>query len=101
VSGPKTLAERLDWMAKNLPGFSQELDEVAAIERRATGDSAAVQPVQFPHVEVLARSSESVQAVLCATRLRAYPIYQKSDIVRLRIEVELLSKVLPHYAETH
>lgn len=36
MSRPKTLAERLDWMARNLPGFAQELQDVAAIERRAT-----------------------------------------------------------------
>lgn len=35
MSGPKTLAERLDWMAKNLPGFADELAEVARIERHA------------------------------------------------------------------
>ncbi|MCE3602700.1 hypothetical protein LXA47_03655 [Massilia sp. P8910] len=35
MSGPKTLAERLDWMAKNLPGFEDEIQAVREIERRA------------------------------------------------------------------
>ncbi len=33
--GPKTLAERLDWMAKNLPGFADELAAVETIRRAA------------------------------------------------------------------
>lgn len=35
ISRPKTLAERLEWMAKNLPGFSDELDRVAKIQRHS------------------------------------------------------------------
>jgi hypothetical protein len=33
---PKTLKERIQWMADNLPGFREELDQVDAIKRRAT-----------------------------------------------------------------
>ena len=35
VSGPKSLAERLQWMADNLPGFREELNAVDALERSA------------------------------------------------------------------
>lgn len=31
VSRPKTLAERLQWMAENLPGFNEELQAVEVI----------------------------------------------------------------------
>lgn len=34
VSGPKSLAERLQWMAANLPGFREELDAVRVAELR-------------------------------------------------------------------
>lgn len=55
MSGPKTLAERLDWMAKNLPGFAEELEEVAAIEQKAAPDTALTQRTECSHVEILAR----------------------------------------------
>lgn len=35
VSRPKTLAERLQWMAENLSGFSEELQAVEAIREQA------------------------------------------------------------------
>jgi hypothetical protein len=35
VSRPKTLAERLEWMAESLPGFREELDAVNAISHNA------------------------------------------------------------------
>lgn len=35
MSKPKTLAERLEWMAANLPGFREEMDAVLALESRA------------------------------------------------------------------
>lgn len=34
-SRPKTLAERLQWMADNLPGFREELAAVEQAQRRA------------------------------------------------------------------
>lgn len=39
-AGPKTLAERLDWMAKNLLGFAEELEAVAWIEHSAARHTA-------------------------------------------------------------
>lgn len=33
--GPKTLKERLQWMADNLPGFAVELRDIDAIQLRA------------------------------------------------------------------
>lgn len=38
---PKTLAERLEWMADHLPGFREELEAVNEIQRRAHARSAA------------------------------------------------------------
>lgn len=32
MSRPKTLAERLVWMAENLPGFAAELEQVRQVE---------------------------------------------------------------------
>ena len=42
MSSPKTLSERLRWMADNLPGFRQELDAAqlalsAVIAKRCSG----------------------------------------------------------------
>ena len=34
-SGPKTLAERLQWMADNLPGFRAELEAVDRAQLRS------------------------------------------------------------------
>lgn len=34
-SRPKSLAERLQWMADNLPGFRQELEAVEQAQQRA------------------------------------------------------------------
>lgn len=33
MNQPKTLAERLKWMAENLSGFQEELDSTSAIRR--------------------------------------------------------------------
>lgn len=33
MSRPKTLAERLKWMAENLPGFREEIDAVLSLEQ--------------------------------------------------------------------
>lgn len=38
-SGPKSLAQRLKWMADNLPGFREELEAVDQAQRRATQKS--------------------------------------------------------------
>ncbi|WP_373989986.1 hypothetical protein [Duganella sp. BuS-21] len=38
-SRPKSLAERLQWMADNLPGFREELDLVDQAQRSATQPS--------------------------------------------------------------
>lgn len=38
-SRPKSLAERLQWMADNLPGFRDELDLVEQAQRNATQPS--------------------------------------------------------------
>jgi len=58
MSGPKTLAERLDWMAKNLPGFREELDAVASIQRKAASDGEVVSSCEACHAEALARIAE-------------------------------------------
>lgn len=42
LSGPKTLAERLQWMADNLPGFREELEAVNEISRRQLAKRCAV-----------------------------------------------------------
>jgi len=42
VSRPKTLAERLAWMAENLPGFREELEAVEAIRQRAIARRAGL-----------------------------------------------------------
>jgi hypothetical protein len=42
VSRPKTLAERLAWMAENVPGFREELQEVEAIRQRALARRAGL-----------------------------------------------------------
>lgn len=41
LSGFKTLAERLQWMADNLPGFREELDAVNEISRRQRANRCA------------------------------------------------------------
>lgn len=41
MTGPKTLAERLEWMAANLPGFREELEAVDLAQRRAIASSPA------------------------------------------------------------
>jgi hypothetical protein len=43
TSTPKTLAERLQWMADNLPGFREELDAVREIKRRQYAKSVSGQ----------------------------------------------------------
>jgi hypothetical protein len=43
MRGPKSLAERLEWMAENLPGFREELDTVEAIKHRSRKASSAKQ----------------------------------------------------------
>lgn len=58
MSPPKTLAERLNWMAKNLPGFAQELDAIAAIKRATTCGSSAVQKVHTVHDDAVARIAD-------------------------------------------
>jgi len=40
TSRPKNLKERLQWMAENLPGFREELAQVAAIQRQSTSPRA-------------------------------------------------------------
>lgn len=35
MSSPKTLAERLDWMAKHIPGFREEREAVYFAQREA------------------------------------------------------------------
>lgn len=42
ISRPKTLAERLSWMAENLPGFKEELDAVNAMEIATEQKSASI-----------------------------------------------------------
>ncbi|WP_146009756.1 hypothetical protein [Janthinobacterium sp. ROICE36] len=64
MSSPKTLAERLDWMARNLPGFAQELEDVKAIERRATCDVAAILPVRKQDADAVARIAQYVSSDL-------------------------------------
>ena len=59
MSGPKTLAERLEWMAANLPGFREELDEVAAIQR--SRDTLVV-PLATPLINVAALQKSCVEA---------------------------------------
>lgn len=59
-SKPKTLAERLDWMAKNLPGFADELSVVDAIERVAAGK----------RVSILKRSGKNLADTESAKRAR-------------------------------
>lgn len=46
INRPKTLAERLSWMAENLPGFKEELDAVNAIETAARQKSAPLDAPQ-------------------------------------------------------
>ncbi|MEJ7805138.1 MAG: hypothetical protein WKG03_04370 [Telluria sp.] len=55
LTGPKTLSERLEWMAKNLPGFAAELEEVAAIEQKAALNTAPTQRAECSHADILAR----------------------------------------------
>lgn len=43
---PKTSAERLQWMANNLPGFREELDAVQQIERRHASESCTAAPAR-------------------------------------------------------
>ena len=45
-------------MAKNLPGFADELAEVAAIERGAAGASTVVPPVKTLTTDALARIAD-------------------------------------------
>lgn len=41
MSSPKTLAERLDWMAKHIPGFREEREAVYFAQRQALPGSLA------------------------------------------------------------
>lgn len=43
---PKTLSERLQWMANNLPGFREELDAVRQIEQRYASESCGAAPAR-------------------------------------------------------
>lgn len=47
MSRPKTLAERLDWMAKNLLGFAEELEAVAWTEHVAARRTPALSNSQL------------------------------------------------------
>ncbi len=53
---PKTLAERFQWMADNLPGFREELDAVREIERRQYAKSCTAAPARSE-----ARTAAAVQ----------------------------------------
>jgi len=59
MSSPKTLAERLNWMAENLPGFKEELEAAEVARRKAIGRqhrSSSVLPVQRDFWPELARA---------------------------------------------
>jgi hypothetical protein len=49
VSGPKSLAERLQWMAANLQGFREELDAVRVAELRGRFRQCVAEFHQFSH----------------------------------------------------
>lgn len=59
-SRPKSLAERLEWMAANLPGFREELDLVQAAMSRVAGTSSFVTLIEQVQSE---RSSISISKV--------------------------------------
>lgn len=40
IAQPKSLAERLQWMSENLPGFREELEAVNEAEQRARARAA-------------------------------------------------------------
>ena len=42
MSSPKTLAERLDWMAKHIPGFREEREAAYFAQREARAPDALV-----------------------------------------------------------
>lgn len=44
MSSPKSLAERLEWMADNLPGFREELEAVNEAARRSHEKHSATVP---------------------------------------------------------
>lgn len=46
-SQPKSLAERLQWMADNLPGFLEELDVVDQAQRRAMQVCPVASPISL------------------------------------------------------
>lgn len=46
TSTPKTLAERLQWMADNLPGFREELEAVEEAKRRIASKSRVAAPAR-------------------------------------------------------
>ena len=56
TSTPKTLAERLQWMADNLPGFREELEAVEEAKRRIASKSRVAAPARSE-----ARTAAAVQ----------------------------------------
>ncbi|NHZ96527.1 hypothetical protein [Massilia sp. CCM 8734] len=55
---PKTLAERLEWMAQSLPGFREELEVVRAIQQYANSSSGViVRPLHQAYTRVVVQSA--------------------------------------------
>lgn len=65
MSRPKSLSERLQWMAENLPGFA---DELASVEHSCLA-SAGEERIDVP--TVLSKSHEFAFQILCAAEVIA------------------------------
>ncbi|MEC5159116.1 hypothetical protein [Janthinobacterium sp. CG_S6] len=65
MSRPKSLAERLEWMANNLPGFRDELDAAqAACDRAALSEKAVEKSWMFDAAQADFRAGLLVGAAI-------------------------------------